>query len=77
LQNTFETIKSDLKGVNADLKDVAAAADLRKPATRANGSAVAGTGSAAAAGSPAGTGPAAGDPGPAGPRAVGFDTDAT
>jgi sec-independent protein translocase protein TatB len=77
LQNTFETIKSDLKGVNADLKDVASAADLRKPATRANGSAVAGTGSAAAAGSTAGTGPAAGDPGPAVPRAVGFDTDAT
>jgi sec-independent protein translocase protein TatB len=93
LQSTFETIKSDLKGVDAELKDVAASADLRKPRARANGSAgaasgsaVAASGSAAAASgsaaaasgsAAAASGPAAEEPEPAAPGRAGFDADAT
>ncbi|MFF5295702.1 Sec-independent protein translocase TatB [Paractinoplanes globisporus] len=33
LQGLFEDVKSDLNGVKADLSEVAAAADIKKPAT--------------------------------------------
>lgn len=84
LQSTFETIKSDLKGVKADLKDVAAAADLRKPARRANGSTVMGehaAGGSVADGTVTGGavtgGAVTGGPDPALPKTAGFDADAT
>jgi sec-independent protein translocase protein TatB len=40
LQGLFEDVKSDLNGVKSDLSEVAAAADIKKPATPSASSAV-------------------------------------
>ncbi|HEY3010941.1 MAG TPA: preprotein translocase subunit TatB [Micromonosporaceae bacterium] len=65
LQGAFESLKSDLQGVSAEIKDAAAAADPRQPAVRAKSVAT----------------PVNGSPGgqsdPAGPTSASFDIDAT
>jgi sec-independent protein translocase protein TatB len=75
LQSVVDSVKSDLKGVSAEIKDVAAAADPRKAAVRVNGTPAAGGSNAGGA---VGTGPAAAAVDATGaPAAARFDADAT